>query len=62
MPGGTALSLYPAYFSVMSVPDGKFGRNLEKIGVCGVKLPLFMADTENKPPGDCIYIGFSLTF
>ena len=44
--GGTAMSLYPAYFLVLSVPEGQYGRKFEKIGACRANLPLIMANTE----------------
>ena len=44
--GGTAMSLYPAYVLVLSVPEGQYGRKFEKIGACGANLPLLLASTE----------------
>ena len=44
--GGTAMSLYPAYFLVLSVPEDQYGRKFGKIGACGANVPLLMANTE----------------
>ena len=40
------MSLYPAYFLLLSVPEGQYRRKFKKIGACGANVPLLIASTE----------------